>query len=238
MHAGQVGTGFTEKSLKEIFAKLEPLITKKSPFSGPVKALRDVTWVRPELVAEIKYLEITPDGLLRAPVFIALRTDKDPMEPQDKRNGPLIPAKSPAEVTLDIEGHRLKLTNLNKVFYPGEGVTKRDVINYYDAVAPLILPHLRDRPLSLKRYPNGIKGQFFFQKEAEGRVPEWVRLEPIFSEHNQDKIHYIICNDRATLVYHGESGVHRPEPLDEPHWIARQSGFRADRSGSHRRLPL
>jgi bifunctional non-homologous end joining protein LigD len=187
VHAGQVGTGFNEKSLKEIFSKLEPLITKKSPFAGKVKALRDVTWVKPELVAEIKYLEITPDGLLRAPVFIALRTDKHPKEYQGDEEykehgeykvdkGPLIPAKSPAEVTLEIEGHRLKLTNLNKVFYPGEGITKRDVINYYDAVAPLILPHLRDRPLSLKRYPNGINEQFFFQKDAEGKVPEWVRL--------------------------------------------------------------
>ena len=114
---------------------------------------------------------------------------------------PLIPAKSPAELTLTIDGHRLKLTNLNKIFYPGEGIAKRDVINYYDAIANLILPHLRDRPLSLKRYPNGIDHEFFFQKEAEDKVPEWVRLEPIFSEHNQDKIHYIICNDRATLVY-------------------------------------
>jgi bifunctional non-homologous end joining protein LigD len=232
VHTGQVGTGFNDKSLKEIFAKLEPLITKKSPFTGTVKALRDVTWVKPELVAEIKYLEITPDGLLRAPVFVALRTDKDPKEAQGDEEykeheeykvnkGPLIPAKSPAEVTLEIDGHRLKLTNLNKVFYPGEGITKRDVINYYDAVAPLILPHLRDRPLSLKRYPNGINGQFFFQKEAEGKVPEWVRLEPIFSEtrhleQRQDKIHYIICNDRATLVYLANLAC-----IDQNPWMSR-----------------
>jgi bifunctional non-homologous end joining protein LigD len=227
VHAGQVGTGFNDKTLKEIFSKLEPLITKKSPFTGKVKALRDVTWVKPELVAEIKYLEITPDGLLRAPVFLALRTDKDPKEYQgdeeykehgDRKvdKGPLISAKSPAEVTLEIEGHRLKLTNLNKVFYPGEGITKRDVINYYDAVAPLILPHLRDRPLSLKRYPNGINEPFFFQKDAEGKVPEWVRLEPIFSDHNQDKIHYIICNDRATLVY-----LANLASIDQNPWMSR-----------------
>ncbi len=218
VHAGQVGTGFNEKSLKEIYSKLEPLITKKSPFTGPVKALRDVTWVKPELVAEIKYLEITPDGLLRAPVFMTLRPDKDPKEARDR-----VPARasrsakdSPNDVSLEIEGHRLKLTNLNKVFYPGEGITKRDVINYYDAVAPLILPHLRDRPLSLKRYPNGINEQFFFQKEAEGKVPDWVRLEPIFSEHNQDKIHYIICNDRATLVYLANLAC-----IDQNPWMSR-----------------
>ncbi|HTW66930.1 MAG TPA: DNA ligase D [Bryobacteraceae bacterium] len=225
-HTGQVGTGFNEKALQEIFTKLEPLITKKNPFSGPVKALRDVTWVRPELVAEIKYLEVTPDGLLRAPVFLALRTDKNPREcvrekatmddPPEKTSGPLVARDSPAEVSLDIEGHRLKLTNLNKVFYPGEGITKRDVINYYDAVAPLILPHLRDRPLSLKRYPNGINGQFFFQKEAEDKVADWVRLEPIFSEHNRDKIHYIICNDRATLVYLANLAC-----IDQNPWMSR-----------------
>jgi bifunctional non-homologous end joining protein LigD len=225
-HAGQVGTGFNEKSLKEIFAKIEPLITKKSPFSGTVKALRDVTWVRPELVAEIKYLEFTPDGLLRAPVFVALRSDKDPKDcvresgaaedPPEKSRGPLLAADSPAEVSLEIDGHRLKLTNLNKVFYPGEGVNKRDIINYYDAVAPLILPHLRDRPLSLKRYPNGINEQFFFQKNAEDKVPEWVRLEPIFSEHNQDKIHYIICNDRATLIYLANLAC-----IDQNPWMSR-----------------
>src|ERR1700677_3070853 len=165
-HAGQVGTGFNEKSLKEIYSKIEPLITKKSPFTGTVKALRDVTWLQPELVAEIKYLEMTPDRLLRAPVFIALRGDKDPKEcvrfgeeaegddeyegdKGDRECKPLVPADSPVEVLLDIEGHRLKLTNLNKIWYPAEGITKRDVINYYDAVAPFILPHLRDRPLSL-----------------------------------------------------------------------------------------
>ncbi len=222
-HAGQVGTGFNEKTLKEIYAKIEPLITKKSPFTGTVKALRDVTWLQPELVAEIKYLEMTPDGLLRAPVFVALRPDKDPREcvrdtapAEEPRRGPLIPNDSPAEVTLDIEGHRLKLTNLNKVFYPGEGITKREVINYYDAVALLIVPHLRDRPLSLKRYPNGILEPFFFQKDAEGKVPDWVRLEPIFSEHNQDKIHYIICNDRATLIY-----LANLASIDQNPWMSR-----------------
>lgn len=220
VHVGQVGTGFNDKSLKEIFSKIEPLVVKKSPFPAGIKALRDVTWVRPEVVAEVKYLEVTPDGLLRAPVFLRLRPDKDPRDCTresgiardsiDSQAGtsatgierePLVPPTSPPEVSLDLDGHRLKLSNLNKIFYPGEGVTKRDIINYYAAVANLILPHLRDRPLSLKRYPNGIAEEFFFQKNAEDKVPEWVRLEPIFSEHNQGKIHYVICNDRATLVY-------------------------------------
>jgi len=189
------------------------------------------------LVAEIKYLEVTPDGLLRAPVFLRLRPDKDPTEcvreasdeeaestepaepgttgPLIKRD-PLIPPNSPAEMLVDIDGQRLKFTNLNKIFYPGEGIAKRDLIIYYDAVANLIIPHLRDRPLSLKRYPNGIDHDFFFQKDAEDKVPEWVRLEPIFSEHNQDQIHYIICNDRATLLYLANLAC-----IDQNPWMSR-----------------
>jgi len=233
VHTGQVGTGFNDKSLKEIYSRIEPLIIKKSPFSGTVKALRDVTWLKPELVAEIKFLEFTPDGLLRAPVFMALRADKNPKEcvretdePEEAaapespvsliKRDPLIPAKPPAEMMVSIDGHRLKFTNLNKVLFPGEGIAKRDLINYYDAVADLILPHLRDRPLSLKRYPNGIDHDFFFQKDAEDKVPEWVRLEPIFSEHNQDNIHYIIANDRATLVYLANLAC-----IDQNPWMSR-----------------
>ena len=230
VHVGQVGTGFNEKSLKDIYAAIEPLIMKKTPFAGPVKALRDVTWVKPQLVAEIKYLEVTPDGLLRAPVFMNLRPDKDPtecvreaaIEAQPEAAAPLVqrepiaPASSGAELNVTVDGHRLKFTNLNKIFYPGEGIAKRDVINYYNSVASLILPHLRDRPLSLKRYPNGIDHEFFFQKDAEDKVPDWVRLEPIFSEHNQDKIHYIICNDRATLLYLANLAC-----IDQNPWMSR-----------------
>jgi bifunctional non-homologous end joining protein LigD len=232
VHVGQVGTGFNDKTLKEIFARIEPRITKKSPFGGPVKALRDVTWVKPELVAEIKYLEVTPDGLLRAPVFLHLRDDKDPKEcvretaaPEPEPESvaaplilrePIAPPKSAADLQVTVDGHRLKFTNLNKIFYPGDGIAKRDVINYYNSVANLIIPHLRDRPLSLKRYPNGIDHDFFFQKDAEDKVPEWVRLEPVFSEHNQDDIHYIICNDRATLLYLANLAC-----IDQNPWMSR-----------------
>jgi bifunctional non-homologous end joining protein LigD len=231
VHVGQVGTGFNDKTLKEIYARIEPLITKKSPFAGSVKALRDVTWVKPEVVAEIKYLEVTPDGLLRAPVFMNLRTDKEPQEcvcetaaepeiesvtPALILREPIAPAKSPTELQVTVDGHRLKFTNLGKIFYPGEAIAKRDVINYYNSVANLIVPHLRDRPLSLKRYPNGIDHDFFFQKDAEDKVPEWVRLEPVFSDHNQDNIHYIICNDRATLLYLANLAC-----IDQNPWMSR-----------------
>jgi bifunctional non-homologous end joining protein LigD len=224
VHVGQVGTGFTNKSLGEIYARLEPLITSKSPFAKTPKALRKITWVKPELVCEVKYLEFTPDGQLRAPVFMGLRTDKQPKEtvretpdaePKTRNAAALIPEKV-AEVVLEVDGHSLKFTNLNKVLYPADGVTKRDVINYYDAVAEFILPHLRDRPLSLKRYPNGIDQKFFFQKDAEN-FADWVRVEPIESEtRGGGHIHYVIANDRATLLYLANLAC-----IDQNPWMSR-----------------
>jgi len=238
IHAGQVGTGFNQKSLKDIYARLEPLITPKNPFGSRVKMLRDATWVKPDLVCEVKYLEITPDGQLRAPVFLGLRDDKDPKTVVRERvesnpeapaedpaadnptpvklHQPLIPKDSPNEVTLDIDGRTLKFTNLKKVFYPDDGVVKRDLIEYYNSVAGMILPHLRDRPLSLKRYPNGITGDYFFQKNAEDKFPEWVKLEPIFSDHNQGEIHYVICNDRPTLLFLANLAC-----IDQNPWMSR-----------------
>src|SRR5207248_8924610 len=127
----------------------------------------------------------------------------------------LLPPKQ-AEIILSIEGRSLKFTNLNKVFYPQQGYTKRDVINYYDAVAPLLVPHLKDRPLSLKRYPNGIEGKFFFQKEAAESFPDWLRTEPIFSEHNQAPINFVIANDRTSLLYLANLGC-----IDQNPWMSR-----------------
>jgi bifunctional non-homologous end joining protein LigD len=110
----------------------------------------------------------------------------------------------------------LKFTNLNKIFYPNEGYTKRDLLNYYDAVAELILPHLRDRPLSLKRYPNGIHKDFFFQKRSAESFPEWLRTEPIYSEHNQAPISYVVADDRSSLLYLTNLGC-----VDQNPWMSR-----------------
>src|SRR5208283_681329 len=136
-------------------------------------------------------------------------------QPKTRAATALIPEK-PAEVVLDVDGHSLKFTNLNKVFYPADGVTKRDVINYYDVVAEFILPHLRDRPLSLKRYPNGIDQKFFFQKDAEN-FADWVRVEPIESEtRGGADIHYVMANDRATLLYLANLAC-----IDQNPWMSR-----------------
>ena len=125
----------------------------------------DVVWVEPALVAEIGFVEWTHDGHLRAPVYLGLREDKEPEEVA--REEPL-----PSELR---SGRRaLKLSNLDKPFWPDEGITKGDLLAYYRAVAPVLVPHLRDRPFTMKRYPDGAFGKFFFQKDAPKHMPDWI----------------------------------------------------------------
>src|SRR5439155_3743168 len=132
------------------------------------------------------------------------------------REGPELLAPSAPEATLTIDGRTLKFTNLKKVFYPAEGYTKRDIINYYDAVAGLILPHLKDRPLSLKRYPNGIESDYFFQKDAPETFAPWLRTEMIDSEHAGKPIRYVFAEDRASLLYLANLGC-----IDHNPWMSR-----------------
>jgi bifunctional non-homologous end joining protein LigD len=205
--AGNVGTGLDQKTLAGLHARLQPLVTKKCPFAERPKPDRGITWVKPELVCQVKYANWTPDNRLRAPVFVGLRNDVSPRHVV--REGQLL-AASAKEASLAIDGHTLKFTNLKKVFYPGEGYTKRDVLNYYDGVADLILPHLKNRPLSLKRYPNGIQEAFFFQKDAPESFAPWLRTEPI------DSIHYVFAEDRASLLYLVNLGC-----IDHNPWMSR-----------------
>ena len=208
--AGNVGTGFTAQTLRDLRARLEPLITRRSPFASNVKPpARDlksseVTWVRPELAAMIKFSNWTADKHLRAPVFLGLRDDVRPLEVHRESPDPLLSGTA-NEASLTLDGHRLKFTNLNKVLFPADGYTKRDLLNYYDAVAQLILPHLKDRPLSLKRYPNGIDAEYFFQKNMPANQASWLRKVKIWSEHTDSKrsgpIHYVFADDRASLLY-------------------------------------
>ena len=221
--AGNVGTGFDQKALAALRQKLDPIVTPQSPFPDSPKVGKDVTWVRPELVAEVKFANWTGEGRLRAPVYLGLRADVSPRDCVRETAGqasslskdPLL-APTGNEVTLTIDHHPLKFTNLNKVFYPAEGIVKRDLLNYYDAVAPLILPHLKDRPLSLKRYPNGIEQQFFFQKDAPVTFAPWLRAEEIYSDHNEAPIRYVFAQDRASLLYLVNLGC-----IDHNPWMSR-----------------
>jgi bifunctional non-homologous end joining protein LigD len=220
--AGNVGTGFDQALMADIHRLLQPLRTTKSPFAEQIKIPQEIIWVRPELVCTVKYIEWTPDGRLRAPVFAGLRPDVEPREavrelPSEPRApaAPLLPGTE-VQAILTIDGQQLKFTNLNKVFYPQEGYTKRDVINYYNSVADLILPHLKGRPLSLKRYPNGIHADFFFQKRSAESFPTFLHTEPIYSEHNKAPINYAVASDRASLLYLANLGC-----IDQNPWMSR-----------------
>jgi bifunctional non-homologous end joining protein LigD len=214
---GNVGTGFDQKLLASLFAKLQPLIVDACPFAERPKPDKGMTWVKPEFVCQVKFANWTPDRRLRAPVFLGLRNDVTPR--QVAREEPALGREhmereqllsDVKEASLRIDSQTLKFTNLKKVYYPDEGYTKRDVLNYYDGVAGLILPHLKDRPLSLKRYPNGIKGDYFFQKDAADSFAPWLRTERI------DDIHYVFAEDRASLLYLVNLGC-----IDHNPWMSR-----------------
>ena len=214
---GNAGTGFDQKLLGDLNRRLQPLITKECPFASRPKPHRGMTWVKPVLVCQVKFANWTTDDKLRAPVFLGLRNDKAPQEvtPEEVAE-PTVAWSSVKEAAVRIDGRALKFTNLKKVYYPDEGYTKGDVLNYYDAVADLILPHLKDRPLSLKRYPNGIKEQFFFQKDTPESYPDWLRTELIDSDHAGRPIRYVFAEDRASLLYLVNLGC-----IDHNPWMSR-----------------
>jgi bifunctional non-homologous end joining protein LigD len=214
VYAGNVGSGFTQQSLKAVFEKIKPLIAKKPVLSDVPREIGDVTWIKPELVCAVKFTSWTKDDRLRAPVFLGLQTEVAPEEvvretgligeslvaeeiEQESKRETLLPADK-AEIALDVDGRRLKFTNLNKIFYPADGYTKRDVINFYSAVADMLVPHLQGRPLSLKRYPNGIDQDYFFQKDASG-FPDWLHREEL-ADDEESKTR-VICDDKASLLY-------------------------------------
>jgi bifunctional non-homologous end joining protein LigD len=233
--AGHVGSGFNAESHKEIFTKLKALHADRSPFVEAPDTNQKPSWVRPELVARVRYSSWTDEHRLRHPVFMALRRDAQPTEctwqletpaPAPKPSGSaqsvvhappvvgkVLSSKAQIEAELfkgrsenaifELEGKRFRLSNLNKVYFPESGHTKRDLLAYYYRMADYILPFLHDRPLVLRRYPDGIKGQAFFQKnlsEVHG-LPEWLQTVPIDSDHRGEEIHYAVANDRAALLY-------------------------------------
>ena len=204
VYAGRAGSGFTDKELKDVTALLERSIRATPPFTGPAPPDDGHTWVEPTLVAEVRYKEWTNEGLLRQPVFVRFRDDKPATEIAKKGVGSgerdlEVPAESPTPYSpLPRE---VKFSNLEKVFWPDEGYTKGDLIEYYRAVSPWLLPYLKDRPVVLTRYPDGIGGKSFFQKDAPSFVPEWMRLERIWSEDTQREISYFVCDNVESLLY-------------------------------------
>ena len=218
MWAGNVGTGFDQRKMREIHSMLAPLAMDERPVEPDKNLPREVTWVRPEMVCEVKFSNWTEDGRLRAPVFVGLRPDIDPREcvreSAATEHASLLDF-SAKEATLTIGEHRLKFTNLDKVYWPKDGYKKRDLLNYYDAVAPLILPYLKDRPLSLRRYPDGINGEAFFQKNTPDTFPKWLRTEVA-----PDEIKYVVGEDRATLLFLTNLGC-----IDQNPWMSRVGSY-------------
>jgi len=212
-HAGQAGTGFDNRTVEELFRRMTPLVTDQCPFRPEPKIAGEVVWIRPELVAKVKFLSWTKDHILRGPVFLGLREDlHTPPGPRVQMSG--------TEALVEVDGHRLKLTNLNKVLFPKDGYTKQDLIGHYDSVAAWLLPHLKDRPLSLKRYPNGIHAEHFFQKDSPASFPDWLRFETI------EDVRYVLAEDRAALLYLANLGCIDQNPfmsrvgsIGHPDWI-------------------
>jgi bifunctional non-homologous end joining protein LigD len=241
-YAGRAGSGFSDAQLTGMRAKLEDIRRPDPPCAGPIPKEKGASWVEPELVCEVEYTERTEEGLLRQPVFLRFREDKRPEECVGSGAAGRVPpgrvgsgADEPAEVvTLSAakgtnprpEATRLvEFTNVQKVFWPDEQYTKGDLIEYYRTISPWILPYLADRPVVLTRYPDGIAGKSFFQKDAPGFVPDWIRTERMWSEQAEREIDYFVCEDEASLLYLinlGTIPLHvwasRTASIDRPDW--------------------
>jgi bifunctional non-homologous end joining protein LigD len=225
-YVGNVGTGFDEKEIQRLLKLLEPLDRETSPFPVPPKLPRvkkgDVVWVEPRLVVEVEFVEWTHDGHLRAPSYQGLRDDK-PAE-QVRREEPI-------DEELRYGSRTLRLSNLDKPFWPEEGITKGDLLAYYRAIAPTVVPHLRDRPFTMKRYPDGWSGDFFFQKDAPKHMPDWIPSRKfLVSARDRARtkkwIAAPLVNDEAALLWMVNMGCidlntwySRVDKPDRPDWV-------------------
>ena len=246
---GSVGTGFDQKTQKAILGRLETLKVERAPLREPPQLREHVEWVRPALVARIKFANWTDDEHLRAPVYLLLRKDRAPQDctfsdarpahvsyqqtppatpsakaPPSKPREPSHPTSDATEIAegkseslrLEIEGRTLNFTNLNKIYFPESGVRKRDLLAYYDRMAGYILPFLKDRPLVMRRYPNGIEQKSFFQKEAPESIPDWIPRAVVYSDERGGDMDYIMANDRPALLFLTNLGC-----IDHNPWSSR-----------------
>ena len=251
VYAGRAGTGFDDATLAELGKLLAPLVRADPPCRGPVTdpgcppsddipEIRTTRWVEPVHVCEVRFGDWTPDGVLRHPVFLGLRTDKAPHEctrqgwgtdgELDAAEGmtaaaapdavaePVPPPKPPVQKTINF-------SNPKKIYWPAERYTKGDMIEYYRSAAPWMLPYLRNRPLVLTRFPDGIDGKSFYQKDAPEFAPEWIRTTSIWSEDTQREIRYFVCDDEESLLYIANMGsiplhlwASRVGSLELPDW--------------------
>ncbi|GGB79760.1 DNA ligase D [Dyadobacter sediminis] len=262
-YVGKVGTGFNMEQQRQMLETFKPYITQKNPFkdspeynkpsrlkTNPAKL--NATWLKPELICEVSFTEVTADGIFRHPSFEGMREDKKATEvvkevelptekilneaaeehmenqPAEKADGKKSKSFLNAEDETQIKklnGSEVKFTNLSKFYWEKEKITKRDLIQYYHEVAPYILPYLKNRPLSLYRFPNGITEKGFYQKDVTGKVPDWIRTFPYKAEGDDEQKNFMLCNDEASLLYAANLGcidMHpwnsRTEQPDYPDW--------------------
>jgi len=201
-YAGNAGTGFDEQKLRSLHELLLPYQQAEPPFDEKIR-FKDVTWVKPVFVCEVKFTEWTKDEKLRHPVFLRLREDKSSKDINMKDVKPVkrVIRKELNPDSLQFGKISVPVTNRNKIYWPKEGITKGMVIDYYQSVADYILPYLSDRPQSLKRNPGGIEDSGFYHKDAGEGAPSWVKSFAVHSASTNKEIDYIICNNAATLAY-------------------------------------
>ena len=230
----RVGSGFDAQSLNAVAARLKPLENKRHPFAVKPDIEVPVVWVKPELVAEVRFDAWTEDGSLRAPVFVRLRDDI----PQNEASVPQVvhvahggagasARRAPDQIaqvveqlrrggdsmTLDVGAAQLRLTHLDKVLWPKQAklqqpaVSKRDLLIYLARISPYMLPHLADRPLTMIRFPDGIAKHQFFQKHWEHKLQEFVETITVYSESRQENGEYLLCNNLPTLLWLGQMGT-------------------------------
>ena len=238
--ASHVGSGFDDANLPAMKARLEHLHVSKCPFAKKPELHSPTVWVEPQVVAEVKFQSWTDDGSLRAPVFLRLRDDIDPAtirrdavaelraaEVSVSARASKVSPKTSSDVadvldqlatkksafTLAVGAHAIRLTSLDRVYWPADAalqqpaLTKRDLLQYLAQVSPLMLPHLADRPLTMIRMPDGIHGQRFFQKHWEQQRPDFVQHMTVFSGHKDESHEYLLCNNLPTLLWLGQSGT-------------------------------
>ena len=225
VYAGNVGTGLSDAELDRLLALLRPLERKETPFAAVPKLPKvkrgDVVWVEPVLVAEVEFAEWTHDLHLRAPRYLGLREDKSAAE---------VRREEPLPNELRKGGRVLKLSNLDKPFWPEEGITKGDLLAYYRAIAPVVVPHLRNRPFTMKRYPDGWQGKHFFQKDAPKGMPDWIARVPFPATTRDTRetrlVNYPLVDDELALLWMVNMGCidlnawySRLDKPDRPDWV-------------------
>lgn len=238
-YCGHAGTGFTASTLDDLLRKFKPLITKKSPFKVIPKTNTDPVWLKPELVCEIKFAEKTKDEIFRHPVFKGLRIDKEKKdvkkqssEDKNSKSASISDKSTPkkgnskkAEREIKVGKDSLIITHPDKIYFPESGISKMDVIDYYESVAEYILPHIKNRPQSLHRFPNGIDAPGFYQKDASD-APKWIKRIPIHAESTNKEVEYLVCKKLQDIIYLNNLGCIEMNPwnstiknIEKPDWL-------------------